>query len=92
MNRRRVERGLSELAVDVVELVGPEDGDEANKVSSPSPSPRTKWTRRIPHPVLIGHAASRPQDVENYVVQRYITNPCRPRPLPSKRSDTCMTD
>ena len=22
------------------------------------PPPRTKWTRRIPHPVLIGHAAS----------------------------------
>ena len=20
--------------------------------------PRTKWTRRVPHPVLIGHAAS----------------------------------
>jgi hypothetical protein len=32
------------------------------------------------------------EDVENYVVQRYITNPCRPRPLPSKRSDTCMKD
>ena len=26
--------------------------------SRPPPSPRTKWTRRIPHPVLIGHAAS----------------------------------
>ena len=25
---------------------------------SPPPSPRTKWTRRVPHPVLIGHAAS----------------------------------
>ena len=24
----------------------------------PSPAPRTKWTRRVPHPVLIGHAAS----------------------------------
>jgi replicative superfamily II helicase len=24
----------------------------------PPPLPRTKWTRRIPHPVLIGHAAS----------------------------------
>ena len=24
----------------------------------PPPSPRTKWTRRVPHPVLIGHAAS----------------------------------
>jgi hypothetical protein len=23
-----------------------------------SPPPRTKWTRRVPHPVLIGHAAS----------------------------------
>jgi hypothetical protein len=21
-------------------------------------TPRTKWTRRVPHPVLIGHAAS----------------------------------
>jgi len=26
------------------------------------PPPRTKWTRRVPHPVLIGHALSpRPQ-------------------------------
>ena len=24
----------------------------------PSPPPRTKWTRRVPHPVLNGHAAS----------------------------------
>jgi len=23
---------------------------------SPPPPPRTKWTRRVPHPVLIGHA------------------------------------
>ena len=23
-----------------------------------APAPRTKWTRRVPHPVLIGHAAS----------------------------------
>ena len=22
------------------------------------PPPRTKWTRRVPHPVLIGHTAS----------------------------------
>ena len=27
---------------------------------SPPPPPRTKWTRRVPHPVLIGHAASSP--------------------------------
>ena len=24
----------------------------------PPPPPRTDWTRRVPHPVLIGHAAS----------------------------------
>ena len=27
-------------------------------VQAPPPLPRTKWTRRVPHPVLIGHAAS----------------------------------
>jgi sugar phosphate isomerase/epimerase len=27
------------------------------------PPPRTKWTRRVPHPVLIGHAASLSQVV-----------------------------
>ena len=27
-------------------------------MDTPHPSPRTKWTRRVPHPVLIGHAAS----------------------------------
>ena len=26
----------------------------------PVPPPRTKWTRLVPHPVLIGHAASQP--------------------------------
>jgi hypothetical protein len=30
-------------------------GDAA---APPPPPPRTKWTRRVPHPVLIGHAAS----------------------------------
>ena len=24
----------------------------------PPPPPRTKWTRRVPHPILSGHAAS----------------------------------
>ena len=28
------------------------------EVLAPPPPPRTKWTRRVPHPVLIGHAAS----------------------------------
>jgi hypothetical protein len=27
-------------------------------VDTPRPSLRTKWTRRVPHPVLSGHAAS----------------------------------
>jgi hypothetical protein len=27
-------------------------------VDTPRPSPRTKWTRRVPHPVLSGHAAA----------------------------------
>ena len=31
------------------------------------PPPRTKWTRRVPHPVLIGHAASLSQALEAYV-------------------------
>ena len=30
-----------------------------------APPPRTKWTRRVPHSVLIGHAASLSQ-VRNY--------------------------
>jgi hypothetical protein len=31
-----------------------------SRPGSPSPPfpPRTKWTRRVPHPVLIGNAAS----------------------------------
>ena len=28
------------------------------KVDTPRPSPRTNCTRRVPHPVLIGHTAS----------------------------------
>ena len=27
-------------------------------IPPPPPPLRTKWTRRVPHPVLIGHAAS----------------------------------
>ena len=38
----------------------------------PSPPPRTKWTRRVPHLVLIGHAAPRAP---------------RPAPVPSALSD-----
>jgi hypothetical protein len=43
---------------------GPEEdfvnsGLGSAQVAQPPPPPsRTKWTRRVPHPVLIGHAAS----------------------------------
>jgi hypothetical protein len=32
--------------------------DRANVPHGPAPPRRTEWTRRVPHPVLIGHAAS----------------------------------
>jgi len=34
------------------------DGAGRGKSQAPPLPPRTKWTRRVPHPVLIGHAAS----------------------------------
>jgi hypothetical protein len=33
-------------------------GSLAELQAPPPPAPRTKWTRRVPHLVLIGHAAS----------------------------------
>jgi len=41
----------------------------------PPPLPRTKWTRRVPHPVLIGHAAS---------LTPYQSD--TPRPSPGRRA------
>jgi hypothetical protein len=32
--------------------------DAEGREVCPPPPPRTKWTRRVPHPVLIGHVAS----------------------------------
>ena len=32
--------------------------DALHEVGPAPPPLRTKWTRRVPHPVLIGHAAS----------------------------------
>jgi hypothetical protein len=37
---------------------GPDLSERLGRVRVPPPTPRTKWTRRVPHPVLIGHAAS----------------------------------
>jgi len=33
-------------------------GGGGGRAAPPPPPPRTKWTRRVPHLVLIGHAAS----------------------------------
>ena len=44
----------------------------------PPPPPRTKWTRRVPHPVLIGHAAS----LGRYRADRAHTVRSLPCPLP----------
>ena len=37
---------------------GVQERRRRSEAAAPPPSPRTKWTRRVPHPVLIGHAAS----------------------------------
>ena len=37
-------------------VINPDNGLTEQVLTSPPP-PRTKWTRRVPHPVLIGHAA-----------------------------------
>ena len=34
------------------------DAQPLRAPAAPRPPSRTKWTRRVPHPVLIGHAAS----------------------------------
>jgi hypothetical protein len=45
----QVRAGLQQLAA------------QEKQVLPPAPTlPRTKWTRRVPHPVLIGHATSHP--------------------------------
>ena len=36
----------------------PRPGGHMKSLVPEAPPPRTKWTRRVPHPVLIGHAAS----------------------------------
>jgi hypothetical protein len=48
---------------------------------------RTKWTRRVPHPVLIGHAASNPR-YENgnvYEGQVRLSASCTPQKLSGQR-------
>jgi hypothetical protein len=51
---------LSELIILTASrcLMGKEIRGELFNVRLPTHPSRTKWTRRVPHPVLIGHAAS----------------------------------
>ena len=58
--RRTVDLGAFWEA-EVVSLAAGRDGARDARLlafAMGSPPPRTKWTRRVPHPVLIGHAAS----------------------------------
>jgi len=48
------------------------------------PYPRTKWTRRVPHPVLIGHAASLSRFARHFA-------PCAPHPTPRPLIPTPLT-
>ena len=51
--------GLGMLQAFAVASAGTEQPHPARWLPPPpTPPPRTKWTRRVPHPVLIGHAAS----------------------------------
>ena len=53
------------------------------------PPLRTKWTRRVPHPVLIGHAASlssglgQPPPDESDQLEHYAIPGTSPPPLPT---------
>ena len=50
----------------------------AGGLSPAPPSPRTKWTRRVPHPVLIGHAASLTPYQSARATTRLLTDPRAP--------------
>ena len=56
---RRAEQAEPGHAAAQVISISPWDRElRALALEPPPPPPRTKWTRRVPHPVLIGHAAS----------------------------------
>ena len=61
----------------------------------PPPPSRTKWTRRVPHPVLIGHAASLSQvgaygahglEVVHFSRAGALTPPVSPPRVPARRA------
>ena len=67
-------QGRARYLLDSVSLVPERSWDSVREelaanfeeASQQAPPPRTRWTRRVPHPVLIGHAASQ-QDMARLV-------------------------
>jgi hypothetical protein len=49
---------LRQARLQAAEIAGRAARPAMQETLSPPPPTRTKWTRRVPHPVLIGHAAS----------------------------------
>jgi hypothetical protein len=51
----------------------------ASRPARDTPPPRTKWTRRVPHPVLIGYAAFSPRTNRTRRVPHQLRAPAYPR-------------
>jgi hypothetical protein len=51
----------------------------------PSPPPRTEWTRRVPHPVLIGHVAPLPAPLATIRTASPRASPRREAPTAARR-------
>ena len=58
----------------------PGAGDQGGAV--PPPLPRTKWTRRVPHPVLIGHAVCLVQVPQRVVASLQLCGEAGEPPAP----------
>ena len=61
MYQEQDELGLAQEAAERARAADPTRQEAElllGSVVRPPPPPRTKWTRRVPHPVLIGHVAS----------------------------------
>jgi hypothetical protein len=53
-------------------LLKDELAEQRERNTPPPLTPRTKWTRRVPHPVLIGHAASLSQERNTHFITRTL--------------------
>jgi len=60
----------------MISLLGSPDASSTHPPPTPPPLPCTNQTRRVPHPVLIGHAASlTPLELHDAVLQAYAAPP-----------------